>query len=261
MLTNRVFVGIIALAPAPMAMADTFTMVALGDSISAGVNSRGVGDNREYSWATGWEDGIPSHRARIYDLLSPGDRLLSVNLARSGHTVADLERDQLSEAIAQQPDYVTLMIGANDVCTWPDQHGGALADFTRTLRSSVERLTHEVPEVRITMVPIPDMLWLYELGRQNGCQIVWDFTSFCKPLLHSSRSATDRQAFGERLRDANDAIHQIALEYSESVFEASEVAHHRFESRDISNIDCFHPSVRGQHKLAAFTWNRDWAFP
>ena len=75
--------------------------VALGDSLSAGVGSSNVNDTFVYQYAL----NLPKKYQKV-DLL---------NLAYPGSTTADVVSNQLSLAVEENPDYVTLLIGTNDI--------------------------------------------------------------------------------------------------------------------------------------------------
>ncbi|MGX9898772.1 SGNH/GDSL hydrolase family protein [Arthrobacter sp. SA17] len=91
------------------------SMAALGDSIT---RAHSVcchpGDQPELSWSTGSNaaQGIQSHYRRLLEV-QPG--LSRNNNAVSGSTAADLPA-QAAAAASQGADYVTILIGANDLC-------------------------------------------------------------------------------------------------------------------------------------------------
>ncbi|MFI0432514.1 MAG: SGNH/GDSL hydrolase family protein [Candidatus Nanopelagicales bacterium] len=78
--------------------------VALGDSFTEGMN-----DFREDGSLVGWADRL----ARALAAESPD--LLYANLAVRGNRVADVVDRQVDQALALQPDLVTLAIGINDM--------------------------------------------------------------------------------------------------------------------------------------------------
>ena len=75
--------------------------VALGDSLTAGVGSKKVKTTFVYQVAE--------------NLSGQFGRVEVVNLGRPGSTSADLIVDQLTVAVSEKPDYVTLLIGINDI--------------------------------------------------------------------------------------------------------------------------------------------------
>ncbi|HLD51077.1 hypothetical protein A3K34_01865 [candidate division WWE3 bacterium RIFOXYC1_FULL_40_10] len=75
--------------------------VALGDSLSAGVGSLDTKNTFVYDYAL--------------KLSSTYQKVSVVNLGEPGATTYDLINRQLPEAILAQPDYITLLIGTNDI--------------------------------------------------------------------------------------------------------------------------------------------------
>ena len=75
--------------------------VALGDSLSAGVGSDKVEETIVYQFA--------SNLSKDYGKVN------ALNLALSGGTTDDVIKDQLPPTIQEKPDFVTLLIGINDI--------------------------------------------------------------------------------------------------------------------------------------------------
>ncbi|AHB40759.1 MAG: Adventurous gliding motility protein C [uncultured bacterium] len=75
--------------------------VALGDSLSAGVGSESMEETIVYLFA--------SELSKTYGKVN------AVNLALPGGTTEDVINDQLPFTISEKPDYVTLLIGVNDI--------------------------------------------------------------------------------------------------------------------------------------------------
>jgi hypothetical protein len=113
-------------------------------------------------------------------------------------------------------------------------------------------------DVKIILVPIPDMHRMYEIGREKGCDDRWQQFRICKPLLSPDLTDLDRQHFVERWHDANNALAGIADQFPENVDFRSAVQNYRFGVDDLSGKDCFHPSSAGQTTLARETWSSHW---
>jgi lysophospholipase L1-like esterase len=243
-----------------LVLADELVVGAIGDSITRAFNAGAPLDQPEKSWATGDNDAAESysHAGRLRGL---GYDVRAHNAARSGANAVELagQVDELFDAESgRAPDYVTLMIGANDVCDWGEDHGDALAAFYGDVDEAVGKLVDANPAVKILMAPIPNMLQLWSVGRANGCQARWDLYRMCTPLLGRGKSAAERARFGERLADANAALADVASQYPDHVLMADEVSSAVFEWRHISGIDCFHPSEAGQELLGDVTWDAGW---
>lgn len=75
--------------------------VALGDSLSVGLGSQSVNETFVYQYAL--------------KLSEKYSQVKVINFGQSGATTKNLVDRQLAQAIAQNPDYITLLIGINDI--------------------------------------------------------------------------------------------------------------------------------------------------
>jgi lysophospholipase L1-like esterase len=76
---------------------------------------------------------------------------LVANLGVNGYTTADLIRDELPVLSTLAPDFVTLLIGVNDVV-----QGVPAASYERNAASILDALLDRLPPDRIVVVAIPD---------------------------------------------------------------------------------------------------------
>jgi lysophospholipase L1-like esterase len=93
-------------------------MAALGDSITRADDvCCSYRDHPGQSWSTGgtWYDGISSH----YEHIKRGNGAITGHAYNNAVTGAKLAAaaDQASAAVAQHAAYVTVLLGANDLCT------------------------------------------------------------------------------------------------------------------------------------------------
>src|SRR5919106_6863598 len=94
------------------------SMAALGDSITRAYDvCCSYGDHPGQSWSTGgaWYDGISSHYERIKQL-NPAITGHGYNDAVSGAKMSAAP-GQATQAVNQGARYVTILLGANDLCT------------------------------------------------------------------------------------------------------------------------------------------------
>src|SRR4030042_7002060 len=75
--------------------------VALGDSLSAGVGANDIKDTFVYLYT--------QHLAKTYG------KVTTINLAHPGDSTVNLINYQLNDAILENPGFVTLLIGVNDI--------------------------------------------------------------------------------------------------------------------------------------------------
>ena len=235
---------------------------ALGDSLSAGFNAKRFGDNRDFSWTTGLanKDQINSHLARLSEREGLGTTrvLKNHNEAITGSKSQDLAR-QSRRLVRHKPDYVTITIGANDVCHWDANHEPQRRRFEDNVRDTLVYLKESNQDIRILLMAIPDIHQVWSsLVDFPGCQARWDLYNICRPLLDQRRTDEERRAFRKRWVDANDTLQSLAEEFSDHVRFDPKVAEAKFEREHVSKLDCFHPSVAGQNYLAEVAWNSGW---
>ncbi len=237
-----------------------FIMGALGDSITTAVNANGWGAIIEESWATGKSPSqqVKSHWQRLGTVLARP--IEPHNVAQGGATAASLD-GQLNQLLTVTPDYVTVLMGANDVCSWNDGYDEKIATYLQRMRKAVERMIAANHEVKIYLSPIPNLFKVWQVGNQHGCQWFWDLTNICAGMFHSQRTPAQRDDFVALIYQTNAGLESLAAEYPLNIkFDASLVdlpiawAH-------ISSYDCFHPSLAGQNMLAEKTWQTGWYAP
>ena len=245
-------VGILAMAHTAQAV----VIGAIGDSITKAANADHLFDNPEHSWATGYDSRqrVNSHFHRLKKMDS---KTKGYNFAVSGAKAAELA-SQVVKVNRKNPDYVTLAIGANDVCSWPEAHLDALGKFEADVQSTLQALVDHNNQVKITMIPIPNFEALYTAGKERGCSDRWSLFNLCQQFLGGGVTESDRSRFLERWSHANMALADIAATYAENVKYASVVAEYEFKGEHLSGIDCFHPSIAGQNLLAEESWNAGW---
>lgn len=242
------------------AATDTFTIVALGDSITKAFNAEHYfGDSPEVSWSTGTKvtTGFLSHLERLQKVF-PQKKVSGFNYAVTGAVVRDLD-SQVKRANAKKPDYVTVIIGANDICRWSANYQGQLDEFTEHLKTTLDSLVTANPKVKITMSALPDVYRLWQLSKDTAsCRKAWNFIGLCKGLLASDLSNAQRTAFKERWDHANSNMASVAAMFPQNIKFSDAVATYAFDKDQISSNDCFHPSTKGQSVLAQKTWEEGW---
>lgn len=244
--------ALLCMLASPALAEEPLVMGALGDSITAGFNAQRVGDNRELSWSTGNGAAIVSHLKRLSQLRQTP--VTGHNEAIAGAVANDLNR-QVTRLLAKNPDYVTLAIGANDVCGWPADYDGVREAFKVQLASQIDRVIAARPNVKIMLAPVPNVPNIWAVAKDKpSCQARWDLFGSCLELLGSNATDESRASFVRKWESINAAIAEIARGRQTNVVHDPELAHVEFTWEDLSPTDCFHPSVRGQNLLAEKTW-------
>ena len=235
---------------------DRWYMISMGDSITAGFNTRWPGDfnNGRYNWSTGGSDKVESHYSHIKKIIAKEVKAVNVSKSRAtSHELALQWRNIETPTI----DYMTLLIGANDICDWHDDYAYDQAKFRGNVRYIIDKVIGVNSEVRIVLPSIPNMYHLYEQGKDK-CSGRWDYFEICPNLLSSKRSDDERLAFRDRLLAANATLEELASHYQDNVKFVREVFEYKFSMQHVSRLDCFHPSILGQNELARLTWENGW---
>jgi lysophospholipase L1-like esterase len=178
---------------------------------------------------------------------------------------------QMSQSGNHAADYVTLLMGHNDVCQDDFSQIPSDAQFEANVRAGFDQLQAGLPNgATVYTLALVDIYKLWELGPQLSgflgisCQAIWATTLVgafpCGTMLNPLNSEADRQyarsrniAFNGILEDlvaeydANDPHHY--WEFSDMTFDTE------FTPSEVSPFDCFHPSAKGQKRLAGESWN------
>lgn len=259
-LVLALFVGL--LVPADVsAVAYPRVMASTGDSMTRAFNTGWLPftDNPAASWSTGSDSRVVSHFQRLA-ALTPSGKIVAYNDARSGAKMADLKR-QMTLAVSQGAQYVTVLMGANDVCTSSEASMTSVADFTAQFTDAMNTITAGAPRATVYVVSIPNIYHLWEIYKDSTlARFAWDLFNTCQSMLANpvSTLAADvqrRNNVSTRNAELNEALASVCGAYPrQCIFDANTVFNAAFTRSDISTRDYFHPSIAGQAKLAAVSW-------
>ena len=256
----------IPVAPAPTAAEQATpplptSIASIGDSITRATNvCCWYGDHPGRSWSTGgtfW-DGILSHYERILTL-RPTILGRNYNDSRAGAKMADAPA-QAAKAVAQQAAYVTILIGANDVCTSAPATMTSKEDFRAHFKATMRTLDSGLPSnAHIFVSSIPNIYQLWKVLHTNWlARATWSTFGICRSMLGSSRTESQRQAVLARERAFNQILHDVCARYEKCKFDDYAVFNFQFSANTVSKLDYFHPSLNGQSVLAELTWKHSW---
>jgi lysophospholipase L1-like esterase len=245
-------VGTAAAAPPPRRMA------AIGDSITQAADACcWYGDHPANSWSTGgasW-DGILSHYERIR---AGNPSVTAYNDSVSGARMSDAP-GQAAKAVSQGAKYVTILMGANDLCTSSTSTMTSVDTFRSQFRQTLATLKSGAPSARILVASIPNVYHLWELYRYDLiAQSVWAAAGICQSLLSLSNTSTQRDAVRTRNIAFNAVLAEECAAYTNCRFDGNAVFNYSFSKGQVSKLDYFHPSLSGQAALASVTWATSW---
>jgi lysophospholipase L1-like esterase len=236
------------------------SIASLGDSITRAFDvCCFYGDHPSNSWATGNSrlDGIQSHYERLL-VRNPAIGGHQFNDAVTGAKMAD-GPGQAQRAVAQGAQYVTILLGANDLCTSSLATMTPVATFRQQFQSTMATLDPDARNVHVFVSSIPNVLQLWNVLHTNGAaRFVWSVAKICQSLLAASNGDAQRQAVFAREQQLNQVLDDVCGQYANCRFDQLATFNTQFTAGDVSVLDYFHPDLDGQRKLAETTWNASW---
>jgi lysophospholipase L1-like esterase len=232
------------------------SMAAAGDSITAGFDLDWTHVLREYpaaSWSTGTDPTVGSQYERLV-ALNPALAGHADNLARTGAKVADLD-GQLRRAASRHVGYVTILVGADDLCTSSPATmtptGAFRSQFARALRDffAADRGAH----VFVSSIPDLSRLWGMLHGNWEA-QAKWSVGRICQSMLSWPGTASARQQVSQQEQADNASLATVCAAHAKCRWDGYATFRAALSTSEISPVDDFHPDVAGERALAATTW-------
>jgi hypothetical protein len=259
-LQSRFLVGALGVLYASAGFAQNLpnSMAAIGDSISQAA----VADDRidtkepEHSWSTGddSDDSVNSHYERIL-AVNPGILGNNFNNAVNGSKSDDL-MGQVIMTISQGVDYVTILMGGNDVCgdNVSEDELTPTATFRGLFNDALDTLQAGLPDATILVVELPRISRIHEVGRFNfGCQLKWWLFRFCDNVLRNG--IIQRNIATARNIEYNNVLRTLTA--SKGIFFEDDIFEVNFSRENLSDVDCFHPAIALQSDLADVSYDAD----
>jgi lysophospholipase L1-like esterase len=182
---------------------------ALGDSFTAG---------RDSVDAERWADLLAAGMRRV------NPDLRYENLAVDGATSAEVLEQQIGPGLALEPDFVTIICGANDVllATRPD-----VATYAKNFDAILQRLREGAPEAMLVTATAPEGWQFMELRPRTEARLI------------------------EATKQLNDATRETAERYD--VLCLPVAGHPALRDPDTFSADGLHPSSSGHRTVARET--------
>jgi lysophospholipase L1-like esterase len=236
------------------------SMAAIGDSITRAYDvCCSYGDHPGQSWSTGntGYDGITSHYERIRRVNSAiAGR--GYNDAVSGAKMAAAPT-QATQAATQGARYVTILLGANDLCTSSPSTMTSTATFRSQFQQAMATLLAGGQDRYVFVSSIPNLYQLWQVLHTNSlARWAWVNFHICQSMLGATRTETDRQLVVSREVAFNQVLAEVCAEYSRCRWDDKAVYNYQFSAGQVSALDFFHPSLSGQAALARVTWAASW---
>ncbi len=246
-------------APPPDSLAPPNSMAARGDSITKGFNACGFYvDCVARSWSTGDAPEVGSHYVGLREL-NPGIEGKNFNNAVSGAVAADMV-GQAQQAVEQQVEYVTLLVGANDACRPTEDQMTPVQTYSEQINTALTTIKSDLPDAKVFIASTPDVKRVWETSRDSAAaRTAWRIGNICQSMLANPTSDAPadverRDRVQQRIVDYNSALAQLCAGYGANCkFDDNAVFNQEFPAQLLSNFDFFHPNGEGQAELARIT--------
>lgn len=223
------------------------------------------------SWSTGSDDSniVYSHFER---LLEGQPNLEAYNFAISGARSSALKFQvdallEMQEREGELFDYVTIMMGANDLISPSLEKMTPALEYVANLEDALRRILQKNPKAWILLVGLPDIFSVFESTKDIVVEKIWKREFTCDevrkniygnyPIFHPEDKKTYRavkalmQSYREGMLSLADRIQK---EFPESRVKAIRELYPQQNPKKAMSIDCFHPSEWGQAELAELSW-------
>jgi lysophospholipase L1-like esterase len=236
------------------------SMAAIGDSITRAYDvCCSYGDHPGQSWSSGSTsyDGIVSHYERIRRV-NPAITGRGYNDAVSGAKMAAAPT-QATQAVSQGARYVTILLGANDLCTASPSTMTSAGDFQAQFSQAMATLMAQDPDPYVFVSSIPNLYQLWQVLHTNSlARWAWSNFRICQSMLAATNTETQRQRVVGREVAFNQILAQECAKYPRCRWDGGAIYNYQFSASQVSTLDFFHPSLSGQAALARVTWAASW---
>ena len=236
------------------------SMAAIGDSITRAYDvCCSYGDHPGQSWSTGSTsyDGIASHYERIRQR-NPAITGHAYNDAVTGAKMAAAPT-QAEKAASQGTRYVTILLGANDLCTSSPSTMTSTTTFRAYFSQAMATLMTQDRKPYVFVSSIPNLYQLWQVLHTNSlARWAWANFHICQSMLGATRTEAERQLVVNREQAFNQILADVCKQYPRCRWDGGAVYNYRFSASQVSTLDFFHPSLSGQAALARVTWAASW---
>jgi len=252
--------GLVPLSAAGSAPAWPNSMASTGDSITRAFDMSIwpwclFSDCPAYSWSTGSSSSVNSQYRRIL-AKNPAISGHAYNDAKTGANMSALDA-QLQTAASQSVQYVTVLMGANDLCTSTIASMTPTDTFKSEFQQALANFFGNDPAAKVYVSSLPDIYQLWWTLHNNGsAQNTWRIYNICQSMLSASNTEADRQKVVAREAADNKALADVCASFPNNCRWDNYAGYNfKFPASDISGIDYFHPNLQGQKDIASVTWS------
>jgi len=235
------------------------SMAALGDSITRAFDvCCSYADHPANSWSTGTDasDGVASHYEHLL-ALNPAISGHAANLAVTGAKMA--AGPTQAGGLGADVQYVTVLLGANDICTSSASTMTPTDTFRTQFQSTLDQVRAKAPNANVFVSSIPNVYQLWSTLHGNFlAQAVWAGAKICQSMLALTNTQAMRTAVANHETELNNVLRDTCTSAAYGAFcRWDDLATYnvKFSASQVSTLDYFHPNKSGQALLATTTWN------
>ena len=247
----------------------------IGDSTTRAFDANlPLDNNQNVSWVNGYhgfgedllgQPDVKSHNQRLAANFGKKNRM-NCTAAANGDDMSKLVF-QASGIAGKNPHYVTVMLGSNDACRDSVADLPTPAQFSTRFRAGMDTLLANLSAgATVQVVAIPNVVRVYQMGVDKkalglvDCPRVWARTGHCGSVLSSRVTAADRAFVLSRVIAYNGILKNVTAEKAAQnpgkfISFTDKSFTYPFTQKELSDLDCFHPSWEGQKILSRETWN------
>jgi PKD repeat protein len=151
-------------------------------------------------------------------------------------------------------------MGGNDVCRDSETQMTSVQAFHDQFVAAMNVISASPSHPLVYVVSIPNVYNLWAVLKDNSsARSAWSAFNVCQSMLanplSTAQADVDRRArVAQRDADFNGQLAAVCALYPRCRFDGNAVFNTSFAASDISTRDYFHPSIAGQAKLAAVSW-------
>lgn len=162
---------------------------------------------------------------------------------------------QVLRAAGRHVAYLTVLMGANDVCTSSIATMTPTATFTDEFARAMQDFTARDPGATVFVSSIPSIYQLWStLHGSRVARLWWQLLGICPSMLASSNTEAQRQQVLTQEKADNSALAAVCARYRRCLWDGLATFDVVFPADDVSTVDYFHPDEAGQALLATTTW-------
>lgn len=233
------------------------SMASTGDSITRAFDIdwwHVFQDDPQESWSTGYD--CASVKSQYCRVLAANSLVKNheYNDAKTGAKMADLD-GQVKTAAGQKVQYLTVEMGANDVCTSSISTMTPTATLQLQAQQALADFFSADGSAHVAMYSIPDIYHLYLDGANNfWAKSAWKNYGICQSMLSRSNTEAQRLQVVAREQADNIALQTVCSHFPNCKWDGFAAYNFKFPVSDISTVDYFHPNFAGQNDAAKVTW-------